>query len=198
MKKVLPLIPFLLIFLNTDQSDFGLDPEFEVPEIYVNTSETELVANKGVVELNGELFSGYTLSYYDEDQSKVKTQKGYLEGKRHGLTKAWYSDGQLKQEVHYADNKMHGSKIAWWPDGSLQSQYQMLMGVPHGELLEWYESGELFRKRNFVHGKEEGLQQAFRKNGKLYVNYESKDGRIFGLKKAELCFEIDENQEIKS
>lgn len=198
MIKMLHLVPFLMIFLNTDQSNIRLDPEFEVPEIYVNANETELIANKGVVMLNGELFSGYSISYNNKDQSKIKTQKGYLNGKRHGLTKHWYSDGQLKQEIHYSDNKMHGSRTVFWPDGTVQSRYQMVLGVPHGELLEWYATGELFRKRNFVHGKEEGLQQAFRKNGKLYVNYEARDGRIFGLKKAELCFEIDENQEIKS
>ena len=43
-------------------------------------------------------------------------------------------------------------------------------------------------------GKEEGIQQAFRKNGDLFANYEAKEGRIFGLKKAALCFGLeDEN-----
>ena len=46
-------------------------------------------------------------------------------------------------------------------------------------------------------GKEEGIQQAFRKNGDLYANYEAKNGRIFGLKKASLCFGL-ENQKIKN
>ena len=43
-------------------------------------------------------------------------------------------------------------------------------------------------------GQEEGLQRAWRQNGKLYVNYEAKHGRIFGLKRASLCYELnDEN-----
>ena len=46
-------------------------------------------------------------------------------------------------------------------------------------------------------GQEEGLQQAFRKNGDLYANYEAKEGRIFGLKKAALCFGL-QNEEIKT
>ena len=45
-------------------------------------------------------------------------------------------------------------------------------------------------------GREEGIQQAYRKNGALYANYEAKKGRIFGLKKASLCFEL-EGQKIK-
>lgn len=43
-------------------------------------------------------------------------------------------------------------------------------------------------------GREEGLQQAFRRNGYLYANYEARNGRIFGLKKAALCYGLeDEN-----
>ena len=43
-------------------------------------------------------------------------------------------------------------------------------------------------------GREEGLQQGFRKNGVVYANYEARDGRFYGLKKAKLCYGLeDEN-----
>lgn len=41
-------------------------------------------------------------------------------------------------------------------------------------------------------GMEEGIQQTFRKNGALYANYEAKEGRIFGLKKAALCYGLED------
>ncbi|MEM7512572.1 MAG: toxin-antitoxin system YwqK family antitoxin, partial [Bacteroidota bacterium] len=44
---------------------------------------------------------------------------------------------------------------------------------------------------HLVGGKEEGLQQAWRENGKIYNNYEAKNGRIFGLKRANLSYELD-------
>ena len=43
-------------------------------------------------------------------------------------------------------------------------------------------------------GKEEGIQQAFRKNGDLFANYEAREGRIFGLKKAALCFGLEDEK----
>ena len=43
-----------------------------------------------------------------------------------------------------------------------------------------------------VNGREEGMQQAWRRNGKIYNNYEAKNGRIFGLKRANLCFQLEE------
>ena len=47
-------------------------------------------------------------------------------------------------------------------------------------------------------GKEEGIQQAFRKNGVIYANYEARKGRIFGLKKAKLCYSlVNENVQTK-
>jgi hypothetical protein len=39
-------------------------------------------------------------------------------------------------------------------------------------------------------GKEEGLQQAWLENGKIYVNYEAKNGRIFGMNRANLCYKL--------
>ena len=55
---------------------------------------------------------------------------------------------------------------------------------------EWYQSGSTFKKINLVDGREEGLQQSWRENGKLYSNYEAKNGRIFGLKRANLCYQL--------
>jgi antitoxin component YwqK of YwqJK toxin-antitoxin module len=43
-----------------------------------------------------------------------------------------------------------------------------------------------------VNGQEEGMQKAWRENGKIYNNYEAKNGRIFGLKRASLCFQLED------
>ena len=44
---------------------------------------------------------------------------------------------------------------------------------------------------NLAMGKAKGMQQAWRENDEIYNNYEAKKGRIFGLKKANLCYELD-------
>jgi antitoxin component YwqK of YwqJK toxin-antitoxin module len=66
------------------------------------------------------------------------------------------------------------------------------MGVPHGIQKQWYQSGAKFKHLSLNHGIEEGLQQSWRENGKIYNNYEAKNGRIFGLKRANLCYELEE------
>jgi hypothetical protein len=45
-----------------------------------------------------------------------------------------------------------------------------------------------------VAGQPVGLQQGWRKNGKLYTNFEYRNGRAYGLRNANLCVELeDEN-----
>ncbi|MFK7981436.1 MAG: toxin-antitoxin system YwqK family antitoxin, partial [Saprospiraceae bacterium] len=65
-------------------------------------------------------------------------------------------------------------------------------GIGNGEQKEYYKSGAKFKLKHLINGKEEGIQQSWRENGKIYNNYEAKNGRIFGLKRASLCYELEE------
>ena len=69
-----------------------------------------------------------------------------------------------------------------------QSNYEK--GIKQGIEKEWYQSGVPSKIRQLVDGKEEGIQQAWLPNGKLYVNYEAKNGRIFGLRRANSCYTL--------
>ncbi len=40
------------------------------------------------------------------------------------------------------------------------------------------------------------MQRSWRENGQLYNNYEARDGRTFGLKRANLCFSLDDEEVI--
>ena len=76
----------------------------------------------------------------------------------------------------------------------LISQLHYQFGKAHGKQTQWYTTGELYKVINLNMGREEGVQQAFRKNGALYANYEAREGRIFGLKKAALCYGLEDEK----
>ena len=78
----------------------------------------------------------------------------------------------------------------------LISHLNFRLGKAHGVQKKWYTTGEIFKVLHFNMGIEEGIQQAFRKNGDLFANYEAREGRIFGLKRAALCFGL-EDEEVK-
>ncbi|GJM34178.1 MAG: hypothetical protein DHS20C18_31790 [Saprospiraceae bacterium] len=156
----------------------------------------ELKPQEGLVYYQGRPFTGISVAYYP-DGEKAETIE-YLNGKKHGLYKKWFEHGALSFESHYSAGKQHGLTKSWWSNGNLRTASHYEEGVPHGIQKQWYKSGARFKQMQLVFGKEEGLQQSWRENGKIYNNYEAKNGRIFGLKRANLCYELeDENIQYK-
>ena len=56
--------------------------------------------------------------------------------------------------------------------------------------LECYRSWALLKYERHKRGQEQGIQRAWRENGKLFANYEARDGRVYGLKRVNLCYEL--------
>lgn len=170
--------------------------ELEIPDISKDKSELNFDNKTSRWLLNDSLYSGYAVGYFPD--STLLEQFGILNGKKQNKSIMWYEDGHLRQLAHYHLGKLHGPKKSWSPDDghTLIASYNFEQGKPHGEQKKWYNTGELFKVLNLNMGKEEGLQQAYRKNGALFANYEARNGRIFGLKKAALCFSL-EDQKLK-
>lgn len=144
--------------------------------------------------LNNQPYSGFAVLFYNDGTLNEKIT--LYKGKKENQSKQWYRDGNLKQIANYHKGKLHGEKKTWSSDSthSLLSHLNYRSGKPHGEQKIWYSTGELHKRLNLNMGREEGLQQAFRQNGASYANYEAKNGRIFGLKKAKLCYGLKEEE----
>ncbi|GAB5408437.1 MAG: hypothetical protein BalsKO_08020 [Balneolaceae bacterium] len=172
----------------TNKADIYL----EIPDVLVEKSDLHYDHKISLWKLNEIPYSGFVVSYYPNNQLKEKF--GILEGRKQNEFIQWYPDGHFKNVATYDKGKLHGEKKMWSSDSThiLIAHYNYHKGRPHGEQTKWYPTGELFKKMKLNLGKEDGLQQAFRENGDLYANYEAKDGRIFGLKKAKLCFSLED------
>lgn len=150
----------------------------------------ELVLNplEGVWYYEGHPFTGYALNYHPN--GVLAEQIGYFQGKKEGMTRKWFSSGMLRSQGNYVRNRLNGEYKSWWPNGVLSTTSRYKMGVKHGEQCKWYPTGQLARVTRLNLGKEEGLQQAWLASGKIYANYEAKNGRFFGLKRSNLCYEL--------
>ncbi|MFD2561259.1 toxin-antitoxin system YwqK family antitoxin [Aquimarina rubra] len=193
---------FLFIGCSEQKEKASISPEtdllLEVPETIVEKSVLHYDHKTSVWTLNDQLYSGFVVSYYPDNNLKEKF--GILNGKKQNKFIQWYPDGHFKNVADYHKGKLHGEKKIWSSDSVhiLIAHLNYHKGKLHGQQKKWYPTGELFKKLNMNKGKEEGIQQAFRKNGALYANYEAKNGRIFGLKKAALCYGLeDENVRYK-
>ena len=118
--------------------------------------------------------------------------KWFVNGKREGVARRWSENGVLRVESTYHQNKLVGVYKSWWENGVLAEESNYVNGLKQGEEKQWYATGQLSKIRQLVEGKEEGLQKAWLPNGPLYVNYEAKNGRIFGMLRANSCYKLED------
>lgn len=168
-----------------------------VPDTAIDKALLTYDRKKSVWTYQDKLFSGYAVSKFENDSMMQKF--GILNGKKENQSIDWSPNGLVRSISNYHLGKLHGEKKTWSNDSAhvLIAHLNYYLGKVHGEQKKWYPTGEIFKILHIEMGKEEGVQQAFRKNGILFANYEAKAGRIFGLKKAALCFGL-EDQKIKN
>ena len=111
----------------------------------------------------------------------------YRDGKRDGLSEAWYPNGQLAYRRGYAQGRESGEHTGWWPDGRLHFAYHYRDGLIEGEAREWYPNGIQYRDFHYQGGHEEGNERMWYTDGKLRANYVMRDGRRFGLPGVKGC-----------
>lgn len=159
----------------------------------VDAAALELRPGEGLVYYQGKPFCGTRIKRYP-DGGQLAEKTAFAHGKKQGPSQKWFPDGTLSYEGGHEQGKLDGPAKTWWRNGILRSETPYKMGVVHGEVWQWYQSGAKFKKRSLVDGKEEGMQMSWRENGAIYCNYEAKNGRIFGLKRANLCYALEDEE----
>jgi len=161
------------------------------------TIDTTIMVYKDSLVLNGnegnwyyknKLFNGFAVKYYSNNSLKEKT--GFYNGKKEGVYKVWFKNGALKVTSYYSQNVLVGNYKAWWQNGVLAYNATYKKGKLEGVEHQWFSNGTMSKERNLLKGMENGLQKAWLQNGKIYVNYEAKNGRTFGMKRANLCYQL--------
>lgn len=192
----------LLVFLAcskqnkqpTSSGTNALEDSLEIPTRMIDQASLQYHPNGALWTLNDQPYSGYAVSYYENKTLKEKF--GILNGKKQNEAISYFPDGHYQYFSTYHQGKLHGEKKAWSTNAPhmLISHLNYHQGKAHGKQRKWYATGEIFKIVNLEMGREAGIQQAFRKNGVLFANYEARNGRIFGLKKAALCFGLDDEK----
>ena len=162
----------------------------------VSKNELTLHQTEGKWYYKGAPFNGYSMKFHTNGTTEERL--GFYNGKREGIAKRWSENGVLRVESYYRQNRLVGSYKSWWENGVLGSEANYVNGKMKGMSREWYPSGRLAKERHLIDGMEDGLQKAWLKNGKLYVNYEAKNGRIFGMKRANSCYQLENEIVVRS
>jgi len=158
--------------------------------------ETLRMERDGGLYFDGEVaFSGYAVT---EVEGQLVERVAFSAGRRHGDREQWYPDGTLSALTPYTHGRRDGVVQTWWRNGNLRTESRYVEGVAHGIQRQWYEDGALFKEMNLNMNLEEGLQRAWRPNGAIYNNYEARDGRIYGLRRSKLCFQLTEEEVVSA
>jgi len=197
MKYIIGIVSIGFMFLNIFhkseevKTDLNVEAIFNVPKEIIEKDNLIYHNHSSIWTLDKKVYSGYVESYYPD--GSVKQRFGVYNGLKQGESLDWFEDGHLKFSSYYHQGKLHNVKKVWYgnADHQLASELNYHLGTLNGLQLKWYPTGEIYKRMNMNMGIEEGMQQAYRKNGVLYANYEAREGRAFGLKRASLCFELE-------
>ncbi len=198
--KPLLLIPFVFfLFTNCSNKEAEItaitEKAFVIEDVEVLKKDLVLNQLEGRWYYKNVPFSGYSLLYHANDTLAEKL--GYVAGKREGLAQKWSEKGVLRVESYYRHNRLNNVYKTWWDNGVLSAQSYYVNGVKQGVENEWYATGQMAKARQLVDGSENGLQKAWLPNGKLYINYEAKNGRIFGMQRANSCYKLEDEKIIR-
>lgn len=163
-----------------------------IPNLQIEKQQLILNQLEGKWYYQNQPFSGQAETHHPN--GALAENIGFYNGKKEGIAQKWYPDSLLQKESFYRANKLDGVVKVWSPNPNsiliVESNY--VNGVRNGFQTRWYRNGQMLRRAHLNMGKEEGMQQAWLKNGKIYINYEAKNGRTFGLRKANLCYELED------
>jgi len=181
---------------NVENTQVLVEKAIVVDDVLIAKSELYLNQNQGIWYYNNKPFNGYSVKFYPNGILEEKL--GYYYGKREGVARRWSENGVLRVESFYNQNKMVGVYKSWWENGVLSEESTYVNGTKQGVEKQWHSNGKLAKLRHIVEGNESGMQQAWLKNGTLYINYEAKNGRVFGLLRSNLCYQLKNEVVIKN
>ncbi len=158
-----------------------------IPNDTLLSTDENLILDNGIYKLNDKAFSGFIKEVNNNSLIRIAS---ILNGKQHGITESFYSNGKLKDSRSYKAGKAYGKHLGYWENGNPKFDFIYIDDKREGENKQWYKSGQAYAFLIFKDDKEDGMQKAWRENGKPYINYEVKDGFRYGLQKSALCYTL--------
>ena len=106
-------------------------------------------------------------------------EREWDQGKKSGLWRSWYANGQMRSEVFYAGPKEERPMTFWFENGQRRMQGPARDGVRGGHWKVWYANGQMAEEGSFIGSRREGEWQCWSEDGKrVYVRTYQRDVRI--------------------
>jgi len=105
----------------------------------------------------------------------------WKDGKRDGLQRAWYGNGQKMDEQTFKDGELVGLQTAWHDNGQKMDEVTFKDGELVGLATKWHENGQKRSEATYKDGEKRGLWTEWYENGQKRSEATYKDGKQDGL-----------------
>lgn len=137
-------------------------------------------------------------NYYDRNGALRKVEQ-YQGGKLHGLTVAYYANGQEAQRIHWQRGVEEGEWQEFFEDGNPKIQGRYSNGEPEGENLYYYSNGKVEIRGQWRNGNRDGNWKYYNEDGSVQLQVLYADGQFVKEKKENGVFkEYFRNEKLKS
>jgi len=128
---------------SQDNPSFGITKSHSY-QVAKSEYDTNFQSRYGLLYLKSSdvPFSGRILTIdTGENGEYVQSDEQWREGRKHGVSAKWFSNGIKMFERNYQDGKWHGTVTRWWPNGQKMYVRGYTNGVKHGKEITWRSDG---------------------------------------------------------
>ena len=156
-----------------------------VPDIHINGTSKDFVEYNNTLSYQNKPFSGYIYRMFDNGDTIFSCS--YLDGKQEGRSVIWFKNGKLSEERWYHNGRKTGSHRQWYLDGHKRFEAQMVDDHYEGYMKTWFDNGQLYQYFDYKDGHEDGMERMWKEDGTVIANYQSINGRKYGLTGVKGC-----------
>jgi antitoxin component YwqK of YwqJK toxin-antitoxin module len=99
-----------------------------------------------------------------------REETNYVNGKKEGISRLYYQNGQLWEELNYnKDGKMEGTHKEWHQNGVVCYECYYVDGKREGFTRTWHQNGQLIGEYFCVNDKIEGVFRSWFANGQFLL-----------------------------
>lgn len=117
-----------------------------------------------VRDASGKLMEGISKNYYEN--GKLRNEVPVKDGMRHGVAREYYENGQLAAEIEYKADAKNGWSKWYYQDGILYQEAQFVANQKEGIEKKYYNTGELLALLKWKNGKSLPGLVEYQLNGK--------------------------------
>lgn len=134
----------------TSHASSSVDPKFtgktsdDAYQVSVSEYDDNFISRYGLLYLksSNDPFSGRILTVdAGESGEFVSSDESWKDGRKHGKSSKWFSNGIKMYERNYKEGRWHGSVTRWWPNGQKMYVRAYTNGVRHGNEATWRSDG---------------------------------------------------------